>query len=176
MRTAKLVLIVFGLLVTSCGSPTNAPIREHLAAPNDPALNSDVEVTGNGKVTLGGELRTFSFTAVQHADGTVSGEAELFNRITGFIAHADIICLRVIDNHAWIGGIITGHHVCSGTNMMFHVQDNGERNGDPPDLLSFAEVCDAPGPELPLAYCETAGGADQIPMFPVDEGSIVVHQ
>ena len=60
--------------------------------------------------------------------------------------------------------------------MMFHVQDNGEREGDPPDMLSFAEVCDAPGPALPLLYCETAGGPDQIPMFPVDQGSIVIHQ
>ncbi len=46
-----------------------------------PAVFAEVTTDGNpsasgqGSLTVGGELRTFSFTAVQHQDGTATGEA-----------------------------------------------------------------------------------------------------
>ena len=180
MRTARVVLLVCGVAVISCGSPMSTPSRDQLSASSSRALDSVVQATGNGKVRIDGELRTFAFTAVRHSnvppeDFTATGEAQLFTR-PFFIAHAEIICMKVMGNQAWIGGIITGHHFCSGTNFMFHVEDNGERNGDPPDMLSLAAVCDAPGPELPLAYCATGSAPYPLPEFPVEEGSIVVHQ
>jgi hypothetical protein len=162
-----------------CGSPA----ADHSSAATTSAALSTAgqRATGAGHVVIGDARRTFAFTAVRHQDGTVSGEAELFNRATGFLVHGEVICMTVIGNHAWIGAIIKQPIVsfCDGTNMYFHVQDNGEGPERRTDLLSGAEACDVAGPAavaLDLAYCESAGAIDPLPMFPIEDGNIQVHE
>src|SRR2546425_599418 len=52
-------------------------------------------VTGNGQLTVGGELRTFAFSAVRQADGSASGGYELISRFAGVKIRADITCFSI---------------------------------------------------------------------------------
>jgi hypothetical protein len=166
----------------SCGQETSPRFEKNLptlTSSSDSTLQQSA--TGSGHVTIGGVLRTFTFDAVRHPDGTVSGEAELFNRRTGFLANAELICMTVIGNRAWMGGIIkhSGGGFCDGTNMYFNVQDNGEGPERQTDLVSLAAVCDVSGPAavaLVTAYCDSAGATDPaIPLLPIDDGNVQVR-
>ena len=59
-------------------------------------------------------------------------------------AHANLNCLRVDGNEAFITGVLTqvdgveGNFI--GDEVWFHVKDNGEGRGDPPDQISLAMV------------------------------------
>ena len=169
--------------VIGCGQETSSRSAESLGTPRSSgAYVSQQQATGSGHwVTITGARRTFTFNAIRHSDGTVSGEAQLFNRRTGFLAHAELICMTVIGNRAWIGGIIkhSGGGFCDDTNMYFNVQDNGEGPERQTDLLSAAEVCDVSGEEavaLVEAYCDSAGATDPaLPVRPIEDGNIQVH-
>jgi hypothetical protein len=165
-----------------CGQETNGRSGDNFAVPRSSGDSvSQQQATGSGHHTVGGALRTFTFNGIRHSDGTVSGEAELFNRRTGFLAHAEIICMTVIGNKAWLGGIIkhSPGGFCDDTNMYFNVQDNGEGPQRQTDLLSAAGVCDVEGAAavaLVTAYCDSAGATDPaLPVFPIEDGNIQVH-
>ncbi|MDH3272238.1 MAG: hypothetical protein OEN56_12940 [Gemmatimonadota bacterium] len=82
-----------------------------------------------------GELRTFSFNATMHLDGTVKGRAQLKNRENGAEGRADVICLRFSrPNLAWI--IIDEPHVFGTPVTAMAVEDNGEGGGAPPDRMT----------------------------------------
>ena len=49
---------------------------------------------GHGNLISGEELRTFSFTAVRHTDGTVSGQVQVKNRALDVHVHVDVDCLK----------------------------------------------------------------------------------
>lgn len=95
--------------------------------------------SGHGNLTVSGELRTFSFNAVKHADGSVTGESELKSRASGTVIHAALNCLTVVGNQAYIGGVVTNSNNSSlvGKPCVFTVIDNGEGDNAPPDELSF---------------------------------------
>ena len=46
--------------------------------------------TGSGHIQLGGELRTFSFSAVGRNDGSVTGQAQLQARLIDSTSHVEI--------------------------------------------------------------------------------------
>src|SRR5438128_347274 len=73
-----------------------------LTSPAAAAGNS--QASGHGNLTVSDGLRTFSFSAVQHADGTVTGNAELKSRGPGFQDHYQIDCLKVEGNTAIMSG------------------------------------------------------------------------
>src|SRR5687768_13220815 len=89
---------------------------------------------------------TAAFTAVQHADGTVSGNLEVYQRSNNpqyeLRIHASLDCLVIIGNQATMSGIIS-HAVgpspglvddySVGTRVIFTVVDNGEGKASPPD-------------------------------------------
>jgi hypothetical protein len=107
--------------------------------------------SGHGNLTVGGGLRTFSFTAVTKSDGTVTGEVELKSRASGTVIHATINCLTVVGNHAYIGGVVTKstdpEFDFVGKPCVFAVIDNGEGAGSPPDELSLFTTFVNPPPE-----------------------------
>jgi len=101
----------------------------------------------------------FSLTAVQHADGTVTGEwTDQFGQGQGGI-HAQVNCLSVEGNTAWISGIITSGTVngvdVTGLPVITEVQDNGKSANDTPDQISFSFIGNATSckvePPLPLS-------------------------
>jgi hypothetical protein len=109
-----------------------------LTAPAAAGRNPSASGHGN-RISLG-ELRTFSFTAVEHADGTVTGEAEVFNRGWPVIAHWKIDCLQFVgENRAIASGAITHSDdpvVEVGRIAVFGVEDNGEGENAPPDRIT----------------------------------------
>jgi hypothetical protein len=171
------------VVLIGCGQELRSRTREELSTATSTSDSvSRQAATGSGHVTVDGTRRTFTFSAVSQSDGSVSGHAELFNRQTGFLANADVICLTLIGNRAWMGGIIkhSDEPGCEGTNIYFNVQDNGEGSNGEPDLLSLAEVCDVSGDAAVAvvnAYCDSAGATDPfLPIVPVEHGNIQVRE
>ena len=105
-------------------------------------------VTGSGHfTTASGELRTFSFSAREHADGTVKGEFQGLNRAIDVRAHGDITCFTIVGNTAWIGGSIEqfpSDPSSVGLDAFWQVVDNGQGANAAPDQISRASVL-APG-------------------------------
>ena len=102
--------------------------------------------------------RTFSFSAVQYADGTATGQAQIASRKFDVTFHIAIDCLNVLPDGktAQISGVVTRTSrpddypdIVLGEVHRFTVQDNGEPgvgvdkfSGVPPNPL--ARDCDDP--------------------------------
>ena len=98
----------------------------------------------------GDGLRTFSFHARTHEDGTTTGSFEVHNRATDARAHGDIDCLRIVGNRAYMSGMNTKSTDprVHGRPFFFSVQDNGEGKNAPPDRISFHLTFLPPGPSF----------------------------
>jgi len=111
--------------------------------------------TGNGDFLLGGELRTFSFSAIQQPNGNVAGQAEVHNRAMGTVVHMDINCIVFLPNNTVVvGGTIKKNSPnppnLEGLSAVFQAQDNGEGTNSSPDRLSLVVPgdCTQSPPEL----------------------------
>jgi hypothetical protein len=87
--------------------------------------------TGSGHITIGGELRTFTFNAKRDSSNVSSGQAELFNRSSGIRVHVEINCLNVAGNVATMSGTVsdsssTTPPFTAGNPVWFQVVDNGQ--------------------------------------------------
>lgn len=131
---------------------------------------SGPSASGHGNLTVGGELRTFSFTAVTHKNGTVTGQAQLNNRAQDTRLHLDIDCLRVVGNTATVSGIVTNttDPTLEGFRGIFRVEDNGEGANDPPDRISLVFLFP---PSVPLDCNSNLG----LPLIPIEAGNIQVR-
>lgn len=132
-RIAKLsacLVLLMALIVLHTGHSASA-----VAAGEGPLAS------GHANFTLDGSLRTFSFTAVTHRDGTVKGNAQANNRATGVKIHLDVNCLRLLPNGrtAILSGIVerSTDPTLVGRIAIFSAEDNGESAGSPPDRLSL---------------------------------------
>jgi hypothetical protein len=117
----------------------------------------------------------FSLTAIEYADGSVSGQyTDRFANGDGF--HAVIDCLVVEGNQAWVSGVITsGRFTDPDTGEVFDlaglyvftsVQDNGTSANDPVDQisLSFIDFVPTPCTEKPA-----------VPLLDAPEGQVTVR-
>ena len=110
------------------------------------AAGTGPSASGAGHVTISGANRTFSFTAGQHTNGSVKGQAELHARQfpvglpQGAFGHMEIDCLRVTGNIAIMSGTFTSSSlpVIVGAGGIFAVEDNG--NGGKPAADRMSEV------------------------------------
>ena len=97
--------------------------------------------TGSGHmVRPDGTFRSFSFSAREHADGTVDGQVQLNSRGFDVFVHINVDCLRVEGNVAYMSGRIThssnpAEGVVGELNR-WAVEDNGEGQGGAPDRVS----------------------------------------
>jgi hypothetical protein len=103
------------------------------------AQGSGPSASGHGNLTVSGELRTFSFTAVTKPNGKVTGEAELKSRASGVIIHVEVNCLTVVGNQAFVGGVVrhANNPLFVDHPSVFRVIDNGEGANAPPDEMSL---------------------------------------
>ncbi|MFN0180314.1 MAG: hypothetical protein ACKVZ0_16055 [Gemmatimonadales bacterium] len=123
-----------------------------------PSFSSNRPIfTGSGHTDLpvSGDMRNFTFHAVTHPNGTVSGSYRLARHDIDAWFRVDVTCMSVQGNTAWVGGIIAETNVPNlirvGTVSYFFATDNGEGAGSPPDRLSRARTNDAPGQDQ--AFC-----------------------
>ena len=125
MKTLLVTIAAATLLAVLVGVGTAGPV--HWAS-------------GGGTVEYAGALNTHAFTAQIDADGNVKGQAEFQLRYIDTTIHAEVNCLAVVGNDAWIGGTITRSSnpavVGLGLHILFRVQDNGEGDAHPPDMTS----------------------------------------
>ncbi len=126
-------------------------------------------VTGSAHITSGGQLRTLSFTARRHADGTVSGEWQRFTRNLGSLAHGDITCFTIIGNQAWLGGVVERTTTVPG-GVFWTVVDNGEGANAAPDQLSLQNV--GLSPATVAFFCATTPPRA---LIPIEAGNIQVR-
>lgn len=147
------------------------------AARADGGLQS---ATGHGNLTVGGELRTFSFDAIRHQDGTVTGEWQLDSRATDVVMHGQVTCLLAIarptQGAAFMGGVVTrldgdAPGVEPGTPVVFSAFDNGEGNGNFADAMTLVQFTT---PDVVARQCaiglRVGGGA-----VPIEDGNIQVR-
>jgi len=111
----------------------------------------------------------FSLVAVQHADGSVTGQwSDQFGQGEGGI-HVQVNCLFVQGNEAWVSGIATSGSVngfdVTGFPVITRVQDNGKSANDPPDAISFSFIGNA----------TPCGAAPDLPLSPMTGGQVTVR-
>ena len=123
--------------------------------------------TGSGHVQLGGELRTFSFNAVQRSDGSVTGQAQLQARLADNTTHVEIDCLNVVGNVAIVSGTLP-----SGVTGAFAVEDNGEGGNAAPDRITLLNT----GPFFTPGICMFLTPAVVAPfLLPIEHGNVQVR-
>ena len=83
--------------------------------------------------------REFAFSALEHADGTVTGQWSATNQVLGARAHGAITCFTIVRNAVWIGGLIEAFS-CNpsrvGLDAVWRVVDNGHDAHAAPDQIS----------------------------------------
>jgi hypothetical protein len=136
-------------------------------------------VTGHADFinAVGNHVR-YSFSAIRHPDGRVSGEVEEHVETSAgdFIrrGHGSVICMAVNGNIARMAGIIdqiAGEGVPPiGTHFILTVIDNGEEANAPPDLATTAAAVSSE--EVAQNHCTT--GISR-PLFPIAGGDIQVR-
>ena len=129
------VPLASALVIAGCGNSSSPLESGGLSA----ALAGELpSTTGSGHTVVAGELRTFSFTAQQRADGTAQGTAQINNRSIGEMFQVAVDCLKVVDNVAIMSGIVTKHTDVNaiGLTGIFGVIDAGEGSGAAADSVS----------------------------------------
>ena len=130
--------------------------------------------TGSGHFRQGdGNLRTFTASAVKHADGSVSGQAQINNRTLGVKAHISIDCLLIVGNVAVLSGVVTTSSDARrvGSGVFFAMEDNGEGNNAPADRITQA----FPAPPTIPDLCIVVGLPHDGFFGPIEKGNIQVR-
>jgi hypothetical protein len=133
--TRLVVLFVVALVVGALLSVTPAAFAD--------GVTHKVSVGSADILPPPGSDANFSLSAVQHADGTVTGQWEdtVFGRSVPAVAiHVEIDCLAVVGNDAWVSGVITSPDSLAGLTAITRIRDNGTSANDPADQISFTFI------------------------------------
>ena len=165
-RRVVLALVVVPVMIgvgaaNAAGTGSLATGRSHLTVHDVFGLNTLV-------------LQDFGFNAKLRGDGGADGWFTYRDVEDGtpFTANGPVTCLTVIGTDAWIGGSISQSNdpTIVGLGAWWHVTDNGEGGGAPPDITTFLGVG---------SLVDTAAFCADHPTyrhpFAIDGGSIQVH-
>lgn len=137
-------------------------------------------VTGSGSrlaVEQEGDWRTFSFTALRHADGTVDGQWERIRRGDGNAAdsksHGVVTCFTIVGDEAWLGGYATSG-LYGGRGVAWRVKDNGQGQSTDPDQISLQWTNMEPG--NPAWYCARTPDDDGLELNDIKAGDIRIKR
>jgi hypothetical protein len=164
-------------------------------APNGSRLPSeqDVDVTSGGvveTVTGGGQFVhpsfgtvTFSFVAIRHADGRVSGQFQQHQPFFGFTYKGEVTCFAVdqVNHRAWIGGVLTYSNDPDpvtevGDDAWFRVLDLGQADEglDRSTFMGFEQP--PPGIVTSEEYCQLQiWPPNDARTWPVAHGNVVIQ-
>ena len=180
MKTARhLAVVTAAAFVIGCEhavttpapSTSDAAAVAHLTASDNGVVAS---ATGSAHRIRGEELWVLAFNAVKREDGTTTGEARIDRKDLGLSWNVGVTCLSVKGNTAWIGGIIRnarGPVIRDGTISYFYVVDNGEGDGDQPDLASAVRANDLAGEDQ--RFCDLQPLL--LPATPIAHGNVQVR-
>lgn len=182
LRSA-IVLLAAVNLVGCDRTPTNPlrrmtpPVTMHDQSPREKeSVTGHYEFVG---INTGNDF-SYSFSAIRHADGSVSGEFEerVLDPNGDFLrqTHGDVTCFQIIGNMARIAGILdrvdapTLPALVPKAAFRFNVVDNGKGDDDPPDLGSNARFGI---PATAETFCDHGVAFN---LEPIRHGNIVVRQ
>lgn len=132
-------------LFAACSQATTDPLMPSFAQ-----RGGGVKLTGSGHTDLpiSGEMRNFTFHAITHPDGTVSGSYRLARHDLDIWFRVEVTCMSTNGNTAWVAGIISETNAPNllivGRVSYFFAVDGGEGDGAV-DKISRARINDAPG-------------------------------
>ena len=157
MRTLRASIMTLALSLVLASASARADGVVHFAS-----------VGGHDQDPAGHTDANFSLVANQFSDGTSKGEyTDQFGQGQGGF-HAEVNCVFVQDNEAWVSGIITSGTFAgvdlTGLPVITHVQDNGKSANDPPDAISFSFIGNP-------ATCDTT---PPLALFPMTDGQVTV--
>jgi hypothetical protein len=161
-----------------CGTFLSACEVERVQAPAlQPSFSAEAGVsasaTGSGHFIVNGELRKFSFAAISHGNGEVTGKFELVAGNADLVAHGSVICMTVIENQAWIAGTIDRNSIGAPfTHGWWRAVDHAGTGGA--DQISVLVVANNPAGNLALAFCENTP-EEFPPLNTVTAGNISVR-
>jgi hypothetical protein len=170
MRTSNLLSLLWLATPLALGCADQESPLAPVSALLDVQAGNPVVLSARGsghihdEVFGDGELRTFSFTALKHADGTTTGNVQLKNRASGVTYRGSVFCLAPVENGIYViaskderfggtdvGGVLPG----SGAGLWL-VQDNGEGSNADPDRFSQIDFTD---PTTAGALCQDLLGS-----------------
>ena len=127
---------------------------------------------GSGHVLSPAGLREFTFHALARPQSGVAGSYKVV-LASGLFFEADVTCLSVSGNTAWVGGRIRATNAAAvvvGSSSMFYAVDRGEGDGAD-DQVSVAVFNAAAGTEL--AFCESQ--PLELAVMAVTDGNVQVR-
>jgi hypothetical protein len=175
---------VLALMAIACG-----PLAPNGSKPLAEGSEADLASGAMEKVTGGGQFVhpdfgtvTFSFVAVRHADGRVTGRFQQHQPFFGFTYKGDVTCFAVdpVNHRAWIGGVLTQSNdpdpiTGVGDDAWFRILDLGNQAAEP-DRSTFLGFEGAAGITTSEEYCRVKLWApDNARTWPVARGNIVIH-
>lgn len=154
-RTGMLAVVLATMTAVACDSPS-AP--ETAAGPwLEPdgivaAMSSSQEVTGSATGAahreFDGKPVILNFSAIQRADGTVTGEYIYHAVALDQRIRVNVTCMSIVGNQAFVAGIIVDASpnlaFTIGTVSYFYTRDNGEGANADPDEVSLVRANDVP--------------------------------
>ena len=173
---SKAVSVLFAAALVLSTSALTTPAsrageQDIISLFTESAKPDGVQSAGGGGTAIEFERRsTFSFNAVRHPSGRVTGNLFYFFRDfdADFRVSMDIDCLTIDGNRAKVSGLITQISAnfplppwALGARGSMQVEDNGNGSGDPPDRYSD------------FHFFEATCTDDNEPYIPID-GNIVV--
>ena len=160
----KRTLAVLFALLAAAGAATPP-------AAASPAAQS---ASGFGQTHLGLPFRNFAFSVTKHANGRVTGQAQLERQDLGIYVHIELDCLNALGNLALVSGVVMSTNspmLPVGIDELFVVKDNGEGP-------------DAPADEITLVFDGLGLACTDLPpdpvlhapfLFPIEHGQIQVR-
>jgi hypothetical protein len=173
-------LALFAVIV-GCSERVTAPSRAIAAESADRFAGSDNDVTkavtGSAYFHIPSEenaFESYEVSAIQHRDGSVSGQAEIRGGMGGgFEVHGETTCLGVTGNNARLAIRVTrstNPNVVPGNYIVWSLADNGEGRKSAPDLTSEVYRVTQPDAEY---HC--AVGMNILATLAVERGNLQVH-
>jgi hypothetical protein len=176
------IAVAFSLVASACSDPAD-PTSVNVAGVEGVTSTANVDAGVIHQVSVGsndacaafgapnGCDGNFSLTAIERADGRVTGQwQDSFGKFGG--VHIAVDCLIVYGNQAVVGGVVTKSGLADeiGTRALTAVVDNGRSANDPADQISFS-FTDLP----PDAICPNAPPPEAFPLNDLTTGQVVVR-
>ena len=169
------VLLASVTLLAACEAGTDPTAPS--AAPAAAVTAAPTSATGSGHYFSGGEMRTFAFSAVEHRDGSASGQFEIVIHAIDRHIQASVTCVRVRNDTAWVAGVVTKTNhpaVIVGRVSYFWAVDGGEGAGAE-DKVSTARINDRVGEDARFCALMPDEQFSGLPGNVVLRGNVQVH-
>jgi hypothetical protein len=158
-------------------SDSPSPVQPTLASGD---ASREVVASVNGSAhwyTPDGFFRRLTFSAREYDDGSMGGEWQL---VAGpSILHGDILCMKILGNHARLGGFVE-HSFFSffqpNTAFGLEVVDLGEGTNTLPDKSSNPRAFRNESVDTALEFCETGQTPNPITIEDIDLGNVQIWQ